>query len=246
MKRGLTHIDWAISIGLFILYLVIIFILFKPGITEEYTPDFLSSIIKQGIETNSSITLERTPIFIEAHTIASDGDYELEIENINFWIDGNSTIVNQSLAIKPFDYDSFGNKLYFEGHLIQGEKTKFWVLTSDSINHIPNPSLATPVDTDNISYAFGVKEKISGIYKEKFENEINNTDYNSLKTQWNYPQRKEFEIFIYEGLDLTNPIYTISEKSAINNEKVNVLQWSDWFINNDSSRSIITIMVRTW
>ncbi|MBU1246238.1 MAG: hypothetical protein KKH88_03775 [Nanoarchaeota archaeon] len=246
MKRGLTHIDWAMSIGLFIIYLVIVFILFKPGITDEYTPDFLSSIIKQGIEENSSITIERTPIFIEVTSLPVGGedDYKIEIQNPTFWVDGFSTVVNQSLAEKPFDYS--GGILYFEEFLTLGLKAKYWALTSDEITYAPTVSGIEIVNTDYVSYAFGVKEKISGIYKTKFETEINNTDYNTLKEQWNYPSRKEFEIFIYEGLDLTNPIYTISENIEPTNEQVNVLQWSEWLINENSSREIITIMVRTW
>ena len=152
--------------------------------------------------------------------------------------------MNENLEEKNSEY--VNPILNFEGNLIQEQKSKFWVLTSDSIDYTLTPSSATTTDINEISYAFGVKEKIKGIYKTKFENEINNTDYNTLKEQWNYPQRKEFEILIYEGLDLANPIYTISKNSEITNEQVNVLQWSDWFINENSSREIITIMVRTW
>ena len=65
MKKGLTHIDWAMSIGLFIVYLIVLIILFRPAITtEDYSGDFLSSIVKQGLIDDSYITIEKIPIFI--------------------------------------------------------------------------------------------------------------------------------------------------------------------------------------
>jgi len=99
MKKGLTHIDWAMSIGLFILYLVIIFILFKPGIKEEYTSDFLSSIVQQGITDDSYLKIEKTPIFIEPNILASSGDYHIQIDNIDFWLEGNSSIIDDTYEI---------------------------------------------------------------------------------------------------------------------------------------------------
>ena len=105
MKKGLTHVDWTISIALFIVYILVIIIIFKPTIIkEEYTGEFLSSIVEQGFKDYSYVNIERTPLFIEAVTLIPAGTSNLEVKNINFWIEGNSTIVDESLTELNFDF----------------------------------------------------------------------------------------------------------------------------------------------
>ena len=245
MKRGLTHIDWAISIGLFLIYLIVVIVLFRPGIAEDYTADFLSSIIKQGIEENSSIIIEKMPIFIEPLGSVPAGDYSITLPEVDFWELGNSAVVNENLEMKDFNYA--GSSLTFEGYLEPSKKTTFWILKSDSILYTSPEAISEPlIDPLDFTYALGVKQKIKGIYRTKFDTDINQTDYSALKEQWHYPAKKDFEIFIYNGLNLTNPEFEITNGVETNNEQINVLQWSDWFINENSSREVITIMVRTW
>ena len=36
MKKGLTYVDIAVSVGIFIIYGVFLFIMFRPAIEEEF------------------------------------------------------------------------------------------------------------------------------------------------------------------------------------------------------------------
>ena len=44
MKKGLTYIDVAISMGIFVIYGLFVFIIFKPAIEEEYDDELCGPI----------------------------------------------------------------------------------------------------------------------------------------------------------------------------------------------------------
>ena len=45
-KNGAIHVDWAISMGLFLLYTFLLFIMIKPGAEVEHKPDSLFTIME--------------------------------------------------------------------------------------------------------------------------------------------------------------------------------------------------------
>ncbi|HLC86523.1 MAG TPA: hypothetical protein VJG30_04520 [Candidatus Nanoarchaeia archaeon] len=65
-KKGVGHeVDWVIGIGLFLLSLVAIFVLFKPGVTPVYDSETLLNIIQDNLDKNIEWEITKVPIFIE-------------------------------------------------------------------------------------------------------------------------------------------------------------------------------------
>ena len=63
-KRGSTHVDWVMSIGIFLIYLLALFIIIKPGVREIYSEDTLLSIVENNVKGNIVWTIKETPLFI--------------------------------------------------------------------------------------------------------------------------------------------------------------------------------------
>ena len=49
-KRGLSHIDWVISFGVFVIFLLLLFIWFGPSLTTEYSEEYLGGIASKGFK----------------------------------------------------------------------------------------------------------------------------------------------------------------------------------------------------
>ena len=81
-KRGLSYVDWTVSIGLFIIFTISIFILLGPAFKQDYSSDYLSSIIKDGIKENTSLELKRFPVFIRSETSIDSDTHQFTIDGI--------------------------------------------------------------------------------------------------------------------------------------------------------------------
>src|SRR3989344_7529820 len=78
-RRGAIHVDWAMSMGLFLIYVVVLFILIKPGYYAEHKPENLFSILETNFIKNVSIKIKEVQIVIEK----CNGDTDITIEEKN-------------------------------------------------------------------------------------------------------------------------------------------------------------------
>ena len=130
----------------------------------------------------------------------------------------------------------------------------FWIIHSSSFNLTPDdgvdfgdpPDTETPriLTPDHYFYQFGVRESLFGINLEAANNLIKDTT--KLKKDFNFPDRRNFDIIIYKGDDgsilyryLQNP-FDETEKSIF------VLQWSDSLIQSDGTTVPIIVNLRAW
>src|SRR3989344_9079806 len=104
-KKGIAHLDWMISMALFLLFLLSIFVFFKPGAEPAYHRDYLTSIIEDKIRDATYYSIERIPISGEIFTDI-EGIQAVEFEFIdNFPICGDRNkfrVVDTSFNSKQF------------------------------------------------------------------------------------------------------------------------------------------------
>src|SRR3989344_1622044 len=92
MKKGMSYIDWMISLGIFLIYLVVIFIVFKPGIAEEYPEGYLTDIVRENIQKDASWNIIKIPLFVDSSITGNwqlTLDYPFEIAQENTFIFGD-------------------------------------------------------------------------------------------------------------------------------------------------------------
>jgi len=64
-KKGAIHVDWVISMGLFLIYLITLFILIKPGSYVEYKPENLFTIVESNFIREVSTNIKEVQIVVE-------------------------------------------------------------------------------------------------------------------------------------------------------------------------------------
>ena len=65
-KKAIGHeIEWVIGIGLFLLSLLSIFVLFKPGVTPVFDSETLINIVQDNMKNHVSWEITKIPIFME-------------------------------------------------------------------------------------------------------------------------------------------------------------------------------------
>ena len=95
MKKGFVHIDWVISFGIFVIFLLLIFIWFGPALGQDYDNDYLKTIAEQGFETETYVNVLEHPIYFESNE-------NLNGEVINVSLPTNKNIDNISKLFTPY------------------------------------------------------------------------------------------------------------------------------------------------
>jgi len=248
MKKGLTYIDWSISIGLFIIYLLILFITFRPGAVDDYSSDHLTSMVEKNLREDTYQTMVRVPIYVDVGAVGA-GSNKVDIVDFSTTWDKYKTFMLDEYG-KEVVYDLDGS-LKIEYVFSSGVNT-FWFYYFDN-DFLKESEVVCPCKTksDGISYAFGVQEEIKGFY-EKNLTDIGVDDLD-LKDVWSYPDSRDFNITFFEGLDFNKKIWgysTALDPSTEEATNVYALQWSDWFLDVDPSdgisRNSTTVVVKVW
>ncbi len=249
MKKGLTYVDWAISVGLFIIYLVVLFVVFSPGVKEDYNSEHLTDMVQRNLKEDAYKDMIRIPVYVDVVGVCGPSCKVKLNPFTTDWNPRNTFLVNENFANVDFELDSEPSLKIDYDNFGLGTNT-FWLYyfeKRDVLN--PGVSCTSSCKTrdDGISYAIGVEEKISGFYGENLTDLENNLN---LKEEWNYPISKDFKFSIYNGLDFTRPPIFEKGSSEINQttqEEVYVMQWSDWLLDeNTGTRDPITVKVMVW
>ncbi|MDO8555540.1 MAG: hypothetical protein Q7R96_00005, partial [Nanoarchaeota archaeon] len=93
--RGNIHTDWAISMGLFLVAILTMFIFLKPGVQPIYQQTTLLDIIEHEFLTNTTWTIKQLPVFITRLADSTDHDPTITLV-MQHWIYSACTITKQS------------------------------------------------------------------------------------------------------------------------------------------------------
>lgn len=81
-KRGSTHADWVVSLGIFLVYTLSLFLLIQPGVEPIFKNENLIKIVENSFVDNTRLVIEKTPIIFTPTTqmeIDPDELYSAEI-----------------------------------------------------------------------------------------------------------------------------------------------------------------------
>lgn len=262
-KKALSYVDLAVSAGVFILYLVIALVIFKPGIKSDFRGDLLTSIIEQNLQNEIYWRAQRYPIFIDNPTYppaGTDAEHTLifafpfdkaiinnktarlidsDLNELSFEIDNtpqNNIAAQFILKSKnPPSYKDIIYLVYFSG------------ATFSPQNSPVAPSLFEAADTFNTKY--GVKESLKGISIPKL-NLFSQKSYKEIKRQWGYPDSRDFSVELFNGnkIDVNlAPLYSYQKFSPASSDiQVYVLEYVDLILYENTTRQIVTVRIKAW
>lgn len=271
MKKGVSYIDVAISAGIFILYMLFIFVTLKPGIKEDISGEYLLQIVNSNFNNKISTNLSKYPLFINYEAMEpngwdpgdpSSGEVIVELKGFPFnWSENRTKVLDKNYEEIIFNITKHNSniinltleadKFNLRFNPPDDDPDVFFLIYSPDFNSsadFSRPSATQRpriINPNNFYFRLGTKETIFGIGEEKLNN--TNDNYQQLKQEFNYPKDKEFIITVYESKSPNNIIYSYSKVIPTETEKnIFVLQWSDILIKKDGTTIPIIINIRTW
>ena len=126
-KRGATHIDWVVGMGIFIMYILLLLVWIKPGYKPVFEEGSLINIVKKHIEEDLSVEVGKTLLILDGCSAA-----------------GNKETITLSDFISGVTDDEFdvfkvldGTRASYKGSATIGLydsslKNEYWVVWSNS------------------------------------------------------------------------------------------------------------------
>jgi len=172
MKKGANHLDWAISMGIFLLAVLSIFAFLKPFSINLYTGEELADIMQENFEDATFWTVKRLPLFVNSCT----KPFTVTASFGNGWKTMNDT--------SSYITSETRNHIIYLHNL-------------DRKKELASSLSISPAECGNIA-KFGVPENKIGISKELLTL-LKNSDYEALRGSWKIPPGRDFAIFIDEA-----------------------------------------------
>ncbi len=179
-KRGVSQVDWAISLGIFLIYLVWFFIFVRPQFVVEESPAQLLENAKENLLKQIEWEVEKRPLFVFSNITREKGglivDFPYSISSFAFSDNRYFTVDKR--------------KLFFLSNLTKGMNL-FWTVNSSKNYSLPS---ATEELTATKSYT------TTKNFRADFDSGLLNKIYFNDESRLN-----DFELYINDvAIDRTN------------------------------------------
>lgn len=198
-KKGAGHVDWTISIGIFLIFLLSILVFIKPVYKPTYESEVLGEMVKNSFLAENNRTIYRRPIIIGDCDIIDCDVIKVEINDLK-----ENILVTNEEGDQIYKYRRNGNSPFIFFDKI---RTNYWVYDSDDSViqnnegeldssgtqcHCPESKIGEKTEY------IGLKSSTSGTY-------------NDLKSSIKgFPQEKDFRIIVRKSNGEELPAYTPS------------------------------------
>lgn len=195
-KKGLDVIDWSMSMGIFLIAVIALFIFLKPGTQPLHDEDTLVAIIEKNLLEKTQWYVHETPLFVKHFQDLWGQNQQAIIEvkatgNARFTaiipeVDRRYAIIEINPTRIKLDCDTSCDNTNFT--LISVTDKKEETIAFD-LHCAPstNPTACTAL--------LGATITKQGLNAAAL-NQLQNQPYNArLKTDWTYPQEKEFALY---------------------------------------------------
>lgn len=255
MKNGFVHIDWVISFGIFVVFLLLLFIWYGPSLTETYDNEYLKAIARQGFERETYVKVIECPIYVEARTTPEDQVFSVKLpSNKNLGetsrlslLDNNSRQINNKKIDSGF--------LYFRDLNHERNMVKKYILYYSEGFNITSDISGLIGGAGDYSITLGVCNEYFGFSDLKFD-KLSELDYEEFKDKLKYPSNRDIAIFIYdadEGDDFKELVYSYNMTQPFENQDVYIIGGYIRFVNQTGAMgSQVGVMkylltsIRTW
>jgi len=252
-KKGLSYIDWSISIGIFIIFILALFILVVPSLDRRLDENYLVSIAETGLKDNTYYQIYNIPLFIDSLSYQTEKKIIVDLPIYPLFSEYSVVLTKDDFDEVPTEVSN--DKLIFGPLDLQEGVNSFDVLYLSEFYLTVEPT-GTILSCDELSCSFGVEQKLVGFSINKLENLFSDSsqefssnscneyaDYSIFKNKLNYPTQKEISIFIYREF---NEDFICAFKDPEPSDSVYALTWKDKLLNFDGSFEEVNVVLNTW
>ena len=220
------------------MYLAVIFVVFKPSIAQDTSADYLTTIIKENFEQEASWkTFIEVPLFVESDPI---GNRKISVTYPFLHPLENTTVLLNGYPIAFSITSGNPGDLYIDINLDGGKKV-LEILQSEVLYARVDPSYDPLGGLETFDSQYGISESLHGYSSSRLESMEN---YQTMKLRWHYPPYREFSVNITDSLtDEQLYFFGSLEKPRA---QADILEWSDFLIEDTGNEIPITIRVKTW
>jgi len=227
-KRGATHVDWVISMSIFLLGVLTLIIFVLPLFNEPLnSEDTLLPIIEEKFVDDTYWIIKRVPLFVTSRNPSCDnGNIEVTINFEDGWYLPDGT--KQEILTDP------------------GVGEYWYSLHRD--DYLNYEDLRTELDVDpghceedpEQTYIYvGAGQNRIGI-STTFLDEFRDKDYDDLRGEWNYPLANDFAIYVNDEK------FPSGAPDAPGNINIFVSQYRDFIVDDEGNLTEVVVSLRAW
>ena len=263
-KRGVSHVDWVISMGIFILYVVALFIFLRPGVTVEHKPQALLDLMEEEVKNEIVINVKETPLHVKCcKQYMKDGSSIPSTISVqdkkNNWriikvLEGGFDVTGDVTSGSDFELVCDGEDITTARDYILSFVPKNKEETSISLELKCNGN-ECPADEKSDAELRATENRYV-VYKNWLESDgwvedINKDGniYEELKYEFGFPQEKEFAIyFLIDTEELKEEYLEVGPKDMKKPEQGNVyiLEWKDSYIDSSRNYGEVIVHIEIW
>lgn len=254
MNKKASHVDWAISMGIFLVYLIGLFILLRPGVTPVHKPESLLSILKEKFNEEVVWEVREIPIILQEDCRGEQvgGRWygpEIKLEISEDWkfssvikpkpepdgVKWNNGILSCSSEKCEYRIEKPAGEIGY--NVVYYPNKKNWG-SSDL-------TLKTKPETEGYCDKVTLGASISKIgINEEWLAELGKEEYKSVKEEWGFPDDKEFAIYYGEDEDELIKLIGAEETQGVN---IFINQFKTQYVGSGGEITIpVIVNLRVW
>ncbi|MBI4154120.1 hypothetical protein HY501_02190 [Candidatus Woesearchaeota archaeon] len=274
-KEGASHADWAISLGIFLVYTLVLFLVVQPGTEPVFKEENLLQIVRVHFENATNYRLERTLLIINVSTSPTDtpagvfrltapftGEFEEDfLINRRDLGDAPAGEREFDMVFNPTSVTiDLGDPLLSPASATPAQNYSEYEVYHAAVS-FPTPADpgAGEIILPDEMYTFGPTEVLDGINKNVISNTnpiivnfpcADQAEYDALKAAWGYPASKEFSIYVVAG---SSPVYDIAENVSVcavarpyDQASVFVDEYASWVLDEYGNRFPVRVNIKVW
>lgn len=204
-KRGLTQIDWILSLSFFLLYITWFFIIIKPGFEQNYLENDLHDVIIDYFEKTYMDTVEIIPFYTKLNyepTYVVFSDYEKKSMNYTMYqdvyVDDGWIFFQAEQSINKTVNLLYSSKINLE----QPDNFYFFNPTASKVSTVGMTAKFNQNILDNVVYDGNrvINEYYVYVQNQKFTYTLSNFRSSNFYSKY-YSKDNEIEIFSYVFAD---------------------------------------------
>lgn len=261
MNKKASHVDWAISMGIFLVYIIGMFILLRPGVTPVHKPEGLLEILENKFNKEVMWEVREIPLFVEFCFGDTNNPATITVED-----EGNNFKFGKVVCEKfsggtcpdPYNKEqSGGNRFSIECLGMDGEKPNLGDVKFTLMYHLKTlgDKSAAPKLTSTESLCkdgiedceafLGASTSKEGINSDWLNGlRIENKELKELIKDLDFPDEKEFSIYeVYSGQD---PIFVNGIKEKPQGVNVFTKEIKTNILETDGDLNPVTISLQVW
>ncbi len=268
-KGASSHVDWAISVGIFVIYILLLFIFLRPGTEPAYSQDKLLDIVESNLDTDGKYSIEMTPLFIRPvvgnfpEANPSKGQYQVQISDTDLPFTDKD---DKSFSLQLVNHTELGFKMDLKNNprgdsirfnsTFEGYDKNYTFILIYSSEYLYSRSLPKLQGNDkemlltndlsnsvNFTYDFGVKEVVKGFSPDKLQSLSD--DYSSIKSSWKFPSDMDFSLIVTD-MENGRVLKSVNNVAAPLNINVFANTYLDWLLAPNATVTPVNITVKVW